>query len=66
MVRIIEAINIQISPGVYKPFIKGYCLSTDTMPADCITGSNMTAVDTGDVYYYDEVSEAWAVPTASE
>ena len=40
--------------------IDGMCLSTDTKPtAGIATGSIMTEVDTGNVYFFDEVSGEW-------
>ena len=64
----VYAIGDNPTPAVY---IQGYCLSDDTMPTDIggsaiATGSKLKAVDTGDEYYYDEVSEAWAVPTPAD
>lgn len=40
--------------------IEGMCLSTDAKPnAGIATGSIMTEVDTGTVYFFDEVSGEW-------
>lgn len=45
---------------------EGYCNSDDTKPATGhATGSKMTEVDTGDVYYFDEKDNDWVKPSAS-
>ena len=39
--------------------IEGYCLSGDTKPVDGIsTGSTMTEVDTGKVFFFDETANS--------
>ena len=39
---------------------EGFCLSTDEKPTDGLaTGSSLVEVDTGDCYFYDEVSQDW-------
>lgn len=44
----------------------GYCNSDDTKPSTGhATGSKMTEVDTGDVYYFDEKDNDWVKPSAS-
>lgn len=43
-----------------KNYIEIACNSEDTKPTeDIATGSVALEADTGDVYVYDEVSEAW-------
>jgi len=57
MIRVIE--NKQQGYGD-KHYIEAAGLSTDTKPtANLITGSLYLAVDTGKIYAFDEVSEAW-------
>lgn len=57
--------NIHRSPVLKRlnskvEYVELACLSTDTKPVDNIaTGSIAVEADTGDVYLFDEVSEAW-------
>lgn len=62
MLRITKEKEIQNPPSLNAArYIEGFSLSTDTKPTDRIsTGSNIIEVDTGDVYFYDEVSESWS------
>ena len=59
MIRIIKTVVIPAESGMIE-YIEGFCESDDTMPAGNIaTGSIMTEVNTGDVYFYSEESEEW-------
>ena len=43
-----------------KKYIEAAGLSTDSKPtANIVTGSKFIEVDTGTVYFFDEVSNAW-------
>lgn len=43
-----------------KKYIEAAGLSTDSKPtANIVTGSQFIEVDTGTVYFFDEVSNAW-------
>jgi hypothetical protein len=43
-----------------KDYIEAAGLSTDTKPTgNFVTGSMFLAVDTAEVYYYDEVGNTW-------
>lgn len=43
-----------------KRYIEGFCLSSETKPTDNIaTGSIMTEVNTGKVFFYNATAEAW-------
>ena len=68
MVRIVkDSLYSHDSDGNEIHYIEGFCLSTDTMPvAKFVTGSKLTAIDTGDVYYFDEDANPgseWVTPT---
>ena len=57
MVEIIISQSSMTSSGnPSRPYIEGACLSTDTKPDNCSTGSIMVEVDTGDVYFFDGTS----------
>ena len=49
-------------------YVQGYCLADDDKPTENIcTGSNLTAVDTGEVYYFTEGDPgSWAVPSSQK
>ena len=63
MVRIVYEKEVQNLPSLEAvKYIEGFCLSTDNKPTDRIaTGSNIIEVDTGDVYFYEEVAGTWSV-----
>ena len=46
--------------------IKGFCLSTDTKPAEAVNGSVLIEMDTGDVYLFDGDSEDWVKYTGEK
>ena len=57
MVRILTE-TVRTNDG--KRYIEAVGLSTDTKPtANVITGSTYIAVNTGDVYLYDEDGATW-------
>jgi hypothetical protein len=56
MVRIL----VQNSFDYNKDYIEAAGLSTDSKPTgNFVTGSMFLAVDTAEVYYYDEVGNTW-------
>ena len=59
MVRFVTHYEV-VSNGAVLANIEGSCLSTDTKPtAGIATGSIMVEANTGDVYFFDEVSGDW-------
>ena len=59
MVRFVTHYEV-VSNGAVLANIEGSCLLADTKPtAGIATGSIMVEVDTGDVYFFDEVSGDW-------
>ena len=63
MLRITEKTEIQNLPSLEAvTYIEGFCVSTDQKPTDRIaTGSSLIEIDTGNVYFYDEVAGTWSV-----
>mgnify|MGYP003311514532 CR=1 FL=1 len=71
MLRIAKEKEVQNLPSLDAVrYIEAFCTSadekpteriaTDTKPTDRIaTGSNIIEVDTGDVYFFDEVTSTW-------
>lgn len=58
MIRTIKRL-IATDNNEYREYREIACLSTDTKPTDgLITGSILTEVDTGNVFFYDETAEA--------
>lgn len=56
MIRILS----ESSSGERKRYFEFAGLSTDTKPTEEVgTGSAFLEVDSGDVYFYDEVGEEW-------
>ena len=53
-------VRIIVSQPLYgKKYIEAACLSADTKPAgDYVTGSIITEVDTGKVFFYNEEASA--------
>lgn len=59
----VYAIGDNAIPAVY---IEGFCASGDTKPTEIdgspiASGSTITEVDTGGVYFYDEDSSDWTL-----
>ena len=68
MVRIVkDSLYAHDSDGNEIHYIEGFCKSTDSKPvAKFVTGSKLTEIDTGDVYYFDENGSSgneWVTPT---
>lgn len=61
MVRITKITDFfDSSDNAVKQLVSVACLSTDTKPtAGIATGSDLTEVDTGTVYFFNEASENW-------
>lgn len=61
MVRITKITDFfDSSDSAVKQLVSVACLSTDEKPtAGIATGSDLTEVDTGTVYFFDEASENW-------
>ena len=54
MVEIIVSQTSMTTTGdPMKPYIEAACLSTDSKPTDCATGSIMVEADTGTVFFFD-------------
>ena len=46
--------------GIGKKYVEISCVSTDVKPTeDILTGSILTEVDTGKVYFFDESLSTW-------
>lgn len=50
---IVSQTSMTISRDPMKPYIEAACLSTDSKPTDCSTGSILVEVDTGNVFFFD-------------
>ena len=61
MLRITKSKEVQNLPSLNAViYIEGFCLSSDEKPTERIaTGSNIIEVDTGNVYFFDEVTSTW-------
>ena len=63
-VRFIKQENVDASG--FALYVEGFCDSDDTKPTGAFaTGSKLTEVDTGDVYYYSEDDSDWVNPSAT-
>lgn len=61
-VRFIHQENID--PSGFLLYVEGFCDSDDSKPSGPFaTGSKLTEVDTGSIYYYNEADSDWVVPT---
>lgn len=49
-------VTMTFSNGGYAEYA---CLSTDTKPTDCATGSICAEVDTGKIFLFDSEGETW-------
>lgn len=61
MLRITKSMEVQNLPSLDAViYLEGFCLSSDEKPTERIaTGSNIIEVDTGNVYFFDEVTSTW-------
>ena len=71
MIRFIKELHCcRDEDGNSLTYVEGFCLSGDTKPVDkFVTGSKLTEIDTGDVYYFDEdgnPGSEWVKPTPAD